>query len=123
MEGAAKKLRWSRFLYRHCDRGVIVPIDHGLTVGPINGLLSLGQIERWIQHPGITGIIVHKGMLERLAGRGLLRGVGVMLHLNGMTALSAAPDRKEMLTSVEMALRLGADAVSLQLNFTGANEA
>jgi class I fructose-bisphosphate aldolase/fructose-bisphosphate aldolase/2-amino-3,7-dideoxy-D-threo-hept-6-ulosonate synthase len=62
-------------------------------------------------------------MVERLGSRDLLRGVGVMIHLNGMTSLAREPDRKERLTSIEAALRLGADAVSLQLNFDGSNDA
>lgn len=123
MEGVAKKVRWSRFLDRRSGRGIIVPIDHGLTIGPVEGLNSVEQVSRWISHPAITGIIAHKGLVERLGGQGLLRGVGLMVHLNGMTSLAAEPDSKERLTSAEAALRLGADAVSVQINFNGKNDA
>lgn len=123
MNGIAKKIRWSRFLDQRSSRGIIVPIDHGLTIGPLEGLDSMAQAARWITHPAITGIIAHKGMVERLGSRGLLRGVGLMIHLNGMISLSSEPDRKVRLTSVEAAIRLGADAVSLQLNFDGTNDA
>lgn len=123
MSGVAKRIRWSRFLGRSSGRGIIVPIDHGLTIGPVEGLHSVSQVAGWIGHPGITGVIAHKGMVERLGREGLLRGVGVMVHLNGMMSLAQAPDTKERLTSVEAALRLGADAVSLQLNFDGTNDA
>ncbi|WP_437534849.1 hypothetical protein WME79_11595 [Sorangium sp. So ce726] len=123
MIGFSKKFRWSRFLDRRCGRGIIVPIDHGLTIGPVEGLDSISQVARWIGHPGITGILAHKGMVERLASYGLLRGAGLMIHLNGMTSLAQNPNTKERLTSVEAALRLGADAVSLQLNFDGTNDA
>lgn len=123
MEGVARKIRWARFLDRLSGRGILVPIDHGLTMGPIEGLGSLEEMARWLPHPAITGVIAHKGMVERLAGLGLLCGAGVMVHLNGMTSLAAWLDHKEPLTSVEAAARLGADAVSLQLNFDGANDA
>jgi class I fructose-bisphosphate aldolase len=123
MNGIAKKLRWSRFLDRRSGHGIIVPVDHGLTIGPVDGLNSMAQAARWMTHPAITGIIAHKGMVERLGSRGLLRGVGLMIHLNGMTSLSPSPDCKVRLTSVEAAIRLGADAVSLQLNFDGSNDA
>jgi class I fructose-bisphosphate aldolase/fructose-bisphosphate aldolase/2-amino-3,7-dideoxy-D-threo-hept-6-ulosonate synthase len=104
---------------------VIVPIDHGLTMGPIPGLARMRQMEQWLPHPGITGVIAHKGMVERLGSRGMLQRIGVMVHLNGMTSLASgsASDRKEMLTSVEMAVRLGGDAVSVQINFDGSNDA
>ena len=123
MNGTAKQIRWSHFLDRRSGRGIIVPIDHGLSIGPVEGLASVDQMSRWIGHPGITGIIAHKGMVERLGSHGLLKGFGVMVHLNGMMSLAAMPDRKERLTTVEAALRLGADAVSLQLNFDGKNDA
>ena len=123
MNGTAKKIRWSHFLDRRSGRGLIVPIDHGLSIGPVEGLASVEQVSRWISHPAITGIIAHKGMVERLGNQGLLKGFGVMIHLNGMMSLASMPDRKERLTSVEAALRLGADAVSVQLNFDGKNDA
>jgi fructose-bisphosphate aldolase, class I len=123
MNGVAKQIRWSRFLDRRSGRGIIVPIDHGLSIGPVEGLASVEQVSRWIDHLGITGIIAHKGMVERLGSHGLLKGFGVMIHLNGMMSLASMPDRKERLTSVEAALRLGADAVSVQLNFDGTNDA
>ncbi len=123
MNGVAKQIRWSHFVDRRCGRGIIVPIDHGLSIGPVEGLANVEQVAHWIGHPGITGIIAHKGMVERLGSHGLLRGFGVMIHLNGMMSLASMPDRKERLTSVEAALRLGADAVSVQLNFDGTNDA
>lgn len=118
----AEKIRLSRFLDRRSGRGIIVPIDHGLTIGPVEGLDSLAGIARWITHPAITGIIAHRGMVARLASRGLLQGAGVMIHLNGMTSLAPDPNHKERITSVEAAMRLGADAVSLQINFDGSND-
>ncbi len=100
-----------------------MPIDHGLTLGPIEGLASTGQIAEWIRSPGINGILAHKGMVERLADRGLLADRGVMIHLNGMSAQATEPDKKERVTSVESAVRLGADGVSVQVNFDGTNDA
>ncbi|HSN99887.1 MAG TPA: hypothetical protein VLS89_16435 [Candidatus Nanopelagicales bacterium] len=123
MDGVAKQIRWSRFLDRRSGRGLIVPIDHGLTIGPLQGIDTVEQVARWIGHPAITGVIAHKGIVERLGSAGLLRGKGVMVHLNGMTSVAPLPDTKERLTTVEAALRLGADAVSLQVNFDGKNDA
>jgi class I fructose-bisphosphate aldolase/fructose-bisphosphate aldolase/2-amino-3,7-dideoxy-D-threo-hept-6-ulosonate synthase len=92
-------------------------------MGPIDGLDSIARIESWIRHSAITGLIAHKGMVERLGARGLLHGRGVMIHVNGMISLAPTADRKELLTTVERAVRLGADAISLQLNFDGSNDA
>ena len=118
-----KKLRLKRFNYPHSTHGLIVPLDHGLTLGPISGIESVRQIAEWIQHPAICGVIVHKGLAERLIEANLLDSVGLMIHLNGMSSISTAPDQKERLTTLENAIRLGADAVSLQVNFDGSNDA
>lgn len=116
-------IRWSRFVNSATKRGIIVPVDHGLTYGPLQGMTSARQLASWIGHPAINGIIAHKGMVERLARSGALGRAGVMIHLNGMSALGETPDQKEMLTTVEAALRLGADAISVQLNFLPSNYA
>lgn len=123
MSSVGKRLRLNRFFVREPKVGVIVPIDHALTMGPIHGLENVDAIAGWISTPGITGVIAHKGLVERLAERDLLRGLGVMVHLNGMSSLATDPHRKEMLTQIETALKLGADAVSLQVNFDGRNDA
>lgn len=118
-----KQIRWRRFLRPENGFGIMIPIDHGLTHGPIEGIGTLAQLKHWIGHPAISGIIAHKGMVCRLAAHGLLPQAGLMIHLNGMTSLSPLSDRKELLTSVETALTLGADGVSIQLNFDGHHDA
>ena len=118
-----KRLRLNRFRYPTSKLGLIVPMDHGLTLGPIEGLGTVAEAMAWIQHPAITGVIGHKGLIERLIDRDCLGNVGVMLHLNGMSALAPSPDRKELLTQVDTAVRLGVDGVSMQLNFDGSNDA
>jgi len=115
--------RLGRFRYPGSRLGLIVPIDHGLTIGPVTGLGCVDEIAGWLDHPAITGVIGHKGMITRLAERGLLSRLGVMVHLNGMSTLGPSADRKERLTAVETAVRLGADGVSLQVNFDGTNDA
>lgn len=117
-----RQLRLDRFKFPGTDRGLVIPMDHGLTIGPVDGLRSINQIRDWIRHPSICGVVVHKGMAERLAEARLLTGRGVMVHLNGMTTLAPDVNLKAPLTSVEAALRLGADGVSLQVNFDGQND-
>lgn len=117
MASAGKEIRWSRFVGRDSNRALIVPIDHGLTMGSVQGLMSVREISGWLGHSAINGIVAHKGMVTKLAGAGLLHGIGVMVHLNGSTAIGEDPDTKHMVTSIETAVRLGADAVSLQVNF------
>lgn len=114
MTHMARQRRWNRFLDNRSGKALIVPIDHGLTLGPIEGIGSPLDILDWLAPDVLTGVILHKGMAERLGG---VPGCGMMLHLNGSMSIDANPDVKVMLTSVDAAIRLGADAVSIQVNF------
>jgi len=114
MTHMARQRRWNRFLDPRSGKALVVPIDHGLTLGPIEGIGSPRDILDWLAPDVLTGVILHKGMAERLGG---VPGCGMMLHLNGSMSIDANPDVKVMLTSVDAAVRLGADAVSVQVNF------
>jgi predicted phospho-2-dehydro-3-deoxyheptonate aldolase len=46
----------------------------------------------------------------------------LILHLSGSTSLGPNPDNKVQVATVEDAIRLGADAVSVQVNIGAANE-
>jgi fructose-bisphosphate aldolase, class I len=118
-----KMIRSSRFRYPGNKTGLIVPIDHGLTIGPVKGLRNTNEIATWIQNPAICAIVAHKGMVERLVAQDALQGKGVILHLNGMGSFAPTPNRKELLTSLETALSLGVDGVSVQINFDGESDA
>ncbi len=115
----SKLTRWSRVVNPQTGRGLIIPIDHGLTSGAMDGLRHSAMPARWLNHPAITAVVAHKGMVARLNETGCLLGKGVILQLNGMISSAAQPHRKEMLASIDAALRMGADAVSLDLVFDG----
>jgi class I fructose-bisphosphate aldolase/fructose-bisphosphate aldolase/2-amino-3,7-dideoxy-D-threo-hept-6-ulosonate synthase len=91
-------------------------------MGPIPGLRTIDELRSWMMHPGVTGLIVHKGIAARLAEHKLTPRGGLMVHLTGMTTLGREPHTKHLLTSVEAAVRCGADGVSLQVNFDGTND-
>ena len=64
MGTVGKRLRWRRFFYEGSRFGLIVPVDHGLTLGPVTGIESVAQIGEWLRHPVVTGVIAHKGILS-----------------------------------------------------------
>jgi len=117
MNEMARKRRWARFVDRASGKALIVPIDHGLTFGPIDGIARPEDILGWLTSDVATGVTLHKGMAEKLGG---IPGCGMMIHLNGAMSMDDEPDIKHMLTRVDAAIRLGADAVSVQTNFTPA---
>jgi DeoC/LacD family aldolase len=111
-----KQHRMSRFIHRDTGRGVIVALDHGLTSGPLDGLNRVQDVAGWAHYSAINAFIAHKGMMERLVAARLTEGRALVVHLNGMTTLALAA-HKALLTTLESALRLGADAVSVDLLF------
>jgi predicted phospho-2-dehydro-3-deoxyheptonate aldolase len=50
------------------------------------------------------------------------RDIGLIVHLSGSTSLSPVPNRKVLVCSVERAVRIGADAVSIHVNIGAENE-
>ena len=77
------------------NRTVIVPMDHGVTVGPI-----------------------HKGIAKHVDSN----GTGLIVMLSGMSNLSPNVNGKVQVCSVQEAIRLGADAVSVHVNIGAQDE-
>lgn len=104
-----------RILNRNTGRTVIVPMDHGLSVGPIPGVIDMKEAVRKVAKGGANAIVEHKGLVK--AGyRGEGNDIGLIIHLSASTNLSPFPNSKSLVCSVEEAVKLGADAVSIHLN-------
>jgi predicted phospho-2-dehydro-3-deoxyheptonate aldolase len=110
-----KKIRLERIIDRNSGKTVIVPMDHGVTVGPIEGLADMRATISKIVAGGANAILMHKGIVQ--AGhRGTGKDVGLIIHLSASTSMSPDPLAKELICTVEEAIRLGADAVSIHIN-------
>ena len=110
-----KKIRLERIIDRDSGRTVIIPMDHGVTVGPIEGLADMRETVGKIVAGGANAILMHKGIV-RAGHRGKGKDVGLIIHLSGGTSMSPDPNAKELVCSVEEAIKLGADAVSVHIN-------
>ena len=69
---------------------------------------------------GATAILLHKGILRILEEP---PNCGMILHLSASTSLSNTPNWKVLVGSVEEAIRLGVDAVSIHINLGCEHEA
>jgi len=78
-----KKIRLERIIDRNSNKTVIIPMDHGVTVGPIDGLADMRTAISNVVAGGANAILMHA---------------------------------KELVCSVEEAIKLGADAVSVHIN-------
>jgi predicted phospho-2-dehydro-3-deoxyheptonate aldolase len=110
-----KKIRLERIIDRNSHRTVIIPMDHGVTVGPIEGLADMRDTISKVVSGGANAILMHKGIV-RAGHRGTGKDVGLIIHLSGGTSLSPDPNAKELVCTVEEAIKLGADAVSIHIN-------
>ena len=116
-----KQIRLERIMNRNSRRTVIVPMDHGITMGPIPGLINMKETVDQIAAGGANAIILHKGIVES-GHRGQGADVGLIIHLSGSTVLSPDPNAKVLVCTVEEAIRLGADAVSIHINIGSDDE-
>jgi fructose-bisphosphate aldolase/2-amino-3,7-dideoxy-D-threo-hept-6-ulosonate synthase len=96
-----------------------VPMDHGISNGPIKGLEDIHGMIYQCASAGLTSILVNKGIVKTLPRSPV---IGLIVHLSGSTSLGPAPNRKILIGSVEEAMRLGADAVSLHINIGSKEE-
>ena len=117
-----KKIRLERILDRNTRRTVIVPLDHGVTVGPIPGLTQIPPAANLIAEGGANAAVLHRGA-AMFGHRGYGKDLGFILHLSASTALSPDSNRKVLVATVEDAIQMGADAVSIHVNLGADDEA
>jgi class I fructose-bisphosphate aldolase len=116
-----KAIRLERIFDRNTGKAIIVPLDHGVTIGPVFGLVDLKKTVNKVAEGGANAVLMHKG-LSRCGHRGHGQDVGLIIHLSASTALSPHPNTKSLVAEVEDGIKLGADAVSIHVNLGDENE-
>ena len=116
-----KSIRLERILNRNTHKTVIVPMDHGVTVGPVTGLADMREAVSKVVSGGANAVLLHKG-IPRYCHRGQGRDVGLIIHLSAGTTMSPDPNVKELVCTVEEAIKTGADAVSVHINLGAETE-
>jgi fructose-bisphosphate aldolase/2-amino-3,7-dideoxy-D-threo-hept-6-ulosonate synthase len=101
-------------------RYLVVPMDHGITLGPVKGLVDLESTVDAITRSGADAVLTQKGVAPRVHAN--KNGKGFIVHLNGSTAIGPDSNDKRKTGSVEAALRAGADAVSFHINVGSEHE-
>lgn len=122
MSDLGKKIRLERIINRETKKTIIVPMDHGVSLGPIKGLEDMPTIINKIAEGGANAVLLHKGIVKQ-GHRGYGKDIGLIVHLSASTSLGPDPNNKVLVTSVEEAIKLGADAVSVHINVGADNEA
>lgn len=116
-----KHIRLERIINRETKRTLIVPMDHGVTVGAIDGLIDMREAVNDMAEGGADAVLMHKGLI-RCSHRARGKDLGLIMHLSASTALSPKSNTKTLVATVEEALRFGADCVSVHVNLGDPDE-
>ena len=88
-----KKVRLERIINRKNGRTIIVPMDHGVTVGVMSGLIDMRETVNDMANGGADAVLMHKGLIgygHRQSGK----DVGLIMHLSASTDLSPTKNTK-----------------------------
>ncbi len=112
-----KRIRMERVMNRNTAKTVLVPLIHGVGMGPIEGIKDIKNAVDTMALGGANAVILHKGIVTA-AHRRSGRDIGLILHLT-----ATSKDEKQALVSdVEEAVIIGADAVSVRIEVGGPDE-
>ncbi|WP_049922790.1 2-amino-3,7-dideoxy-D-threo-hept-6-ulosonate synthase [Halopiger djelfimassiliensis] len=99
---------------------VIIPMDHGITMGAVQGLKDIESTIDGVTNGGADAVLTQKGIAPRVHEH--KNGKGYIVHLNGSTTIGPDERDKRMTGTVEEAIRAGADAVSFHINVGSTHE-
>ena len=115
MDGKQRRLRK---IFRADQRTVIVPMDHGVTIGPCKGIENMKNTVDKLLKGNVDAVLMHKGLAKRVdVGK-----AGLIMMLSGSSNLSPNQNNKVQVCSVQEAVRLGADGVSVHVNVGAQDE-
>ncbi|ELY74839.1 2-amino-3,7-dideoxy-D-threo-hept-6-ulosonate synthase [Natrinema pallidum] len=93
---------------------VIIPMDHGITMGAVQGLKDIESTIDGVTSGGADAVLTQKGIAPRVHDN--KNDKGYIVHLNGSTTIGPDEQDKRLTGTVEEAVRVGADAVSFHIN-------
>lgn len=122
MTEIGKKIRIERIMHRDSRNMVIIPMDHGMSDGPIKGLIDIADSINRVAEGGADAILMQKGMVNH-GHRGYGHDIGLIVHMSASTSLGPDPNNKVQVCTVEEVMKMGADAVSIHVNVGSETEA
>ncbi len=105
-------------IFQEDNRTVIVPMDHGVTIGPVKGIENMQTIVNQLLKGDVDAMIVHKGIAKKVD----FGNAGLIVHLSAISNLSSNSGNKVQVCSVQEAVRFGADGVSVHVNVGAQDE-
>src|SRR5271157_320988 len=110
-----KSIRMERIKDRKSGNSLIIPLDHGISIGPVKGITDFSDTVEKVAEGGANAVLMQKGMVPH-GHRGYGKDVGLIVHMSASTSLSPDPNNKVQVCTVEECMKMGADAVSVHIN-------
>ena len=121
MTSIGKKIRMERIFDRISKNTIIVPMIHGVSVGPVKGIVDMSKAVDKVARRGANAVALNKDDVPT-GHRGRGRDVGLIVHMSSSTKFADEPNDRGIVCSVKEAVSLGADAVSIYVNLENGNE-
>ena len=102
------------------DRYLVVPMDHGITMGAVEGLVDIESTIDGVTRGGADAVLTQRGIADRVHDN--KNDAGYIVHLNGSTTIGPDERDKRVTGTAEDAVRAGADAVSFHINVGSEHE-
>ena len=102
------------------DKYLIVPMDHGLTMGAVEGLVDIESTIDGVTSGGADAVLTQRGIAPRVHEH--KNDAGYIVHVNGSTTIGPDEQDKRVTGTAEDAVRAGADAVSFHINVGSEHE-
>jgi predicted phospho-2-dehydro-3-deoxyheptonate aldolase len=112
-----KQIRMERVMDRNTRKVVMVPLIHGVGMGPIKGIRDIKNSVDTMALAGANAVILHKGIVAA-AHRRAGQDIGLIIHLTA----TDKDEKQALVTDVEEAVVMGADAVSVRIEIGGPDE-
>src|SRR5512136_1775894 len=112
------KIRRLKRIFREDNRTVVVPMDHGVSIGPVKGIENMQETVTRLLKGGADAFVLHKGIAKRVE----VGTAGLIVHLSAVSNLTPNCLNKVQVCTVQEAIRIGADAVSVHINVGAPDE-
>lgn len=113
MIGTIRKLK--RIISTPSGKAVILPLDHGVGEGMLAGIGHMPALLSHINSRNVQGVVLNKGY-ARTNAMELKPETPLIMQLSAGTRHGLPAWNKALVCSIPEALRLGADAVAVQIN-------
>ncbi len=112
------KTRRLNRIFQADNRTVVVPMDHGVSIGPVKGIENMQDTITRLLKGGADAFVLHKGIAKCVN----VEKAALIVHLSAISNLTPNSQCKIQVCTVQEAVRLGADAVSVHVNVGALDE-